>query len=151
MAVQEDKRLKVLLIGDRSFIFCCSNRNYSRIKFEPESANSLADGLQLAAGKVFDAVLLDLGLPDSQGLQTFTKFQSMHPTIPVIISSGLEDEALAAMAVQLGAQDYLTKGSHLTQNDGGSKLLIRSIYYAIERHQIQLTLIQERVPGNARQ
>ena len=109
-----------------------------------ENADSLKEGLRLADEQSFDAVLLDLGLPDSQGLQTFMKFSSQEPSLPVIILSGLDDESIAARAVQLGAQDYLVKGNYLTQGDAGSKLLVRSIHYAIERHSIQSTLLGER-------
>jgi DNA-binding NarL/FixJ family response regulator len=87
--------------------------------------------------------LLDLGLPDSQGLNTFIKFKAHFPDIPVIIFTGIDDEQLAARAVQEGAQDYLIKGAYLSQGDAGKNLLVRSIHYAIERHQIQAALQQE--------
>ncbi len=140
----DDRRLKVLLIEDSLIYILLLQQILLQDQIDSESANSLQDGAKLAAEKVFDAVLLDLGLPDSQGLHTFTQFQALYPALPVIILTGLEDESLAAMAVQLGAQDYLTKGSHLTQSASGSKLLIRSIHYAIERHHIQVVLTQER-------
>ncbi len=140
----EYKRLKILLIEDLPVYKLLLNRILQQNQIDSESAASLEEGLQLANQNDFDAVLLDLGLPDSEGLNTFTKFQSMHASLPVIILSGLDDESLAAKAVQLGAQDYLTKGNHLTQNETGSKLLVRSIHYAIERHHIQASLVHER-------
>ena len=75
----------------------------------------------------FDLVLLDLGLPDSQGLETFARMQLEYPTVPILILSGLEDEGLAVRAVKDGAQDFLVKGKI------NSTMLSRTIRYAIER------------------
>jgi PAS domain S-box-containing protein len=75
----------------------------------------------------FDVVLLDLGLPDSQGLDTFAQMQCEYPTVPILILSGLEDEELAVRAVIEGAQDFLVKGKI------NSTMLSRTIRYAIER------------------
>ena len=138
------KPIKVLIIEDLPVYDLLLKQILRQNQIESESADNLEDGIELAEEKVFDAVLLDLGLPDSQGLETFTIFQSRIPTLPVIILSGLDDESLAASAVQNGAQDYLIKGNYLTQGDAGSKLLQRSIQYAVERHRIQLSLLHER-------
>jgi signal transduction histidine kinase len=83
-----------------------------------------------------DVLLLDLGLPDSQGLSTFDRVYGMAPKTPIIIFSGAIDEELAVQAVSHGAQDYLVKG----QIDGF--LLKRAIRYAIERKRAE-TQIQE--------
>ena len=77
----------------------------------------------------FDVLLLDLGLPDSQGLATFDRVNQRAPMMPIIIFSGATDEQLAVEAVAHGAQDYLVKG-HID-----SSLLSRAIHYAIERKQ----------------
>mgnify|MGYP000848835600 CR=1 FL=1 len=82
----------------------------------------------LTAGEV-DVVLLDLGLPDSQGLETFLLFHARHPHLPTIVLTGLNDNNLAVAAVKQGAQDYLVKGQV------NSDLLARAIRYAIERAQ----------------
>ena len=79
------------------------------------------------AGESVDVLLLDLGLPDSQGLATFDRVHRQAPKTPIIIFSGAIDEELAVEAVSRGAQDYLVKG----QIDGF--LLKRAIRYAIER------------------
>lgn len=84
----------------------------------------------------FDIVLLDLSLPDSQGLNTFLHFQTLVPNIPIVILTGTDDETLALEAVQKGAQDYLVKG----QIPGDS--LMRAIRYAIERQQLQQKLAE---------
>jgi signal transduction histidine kinase len=89
-------------------------------------------------------VLLDLSLPDSRGLQTFKKQQAKAPQVPIIVLTGLNDEALAVEAVREGAQDYLVKG-HVDSN-----LLSRSIYYAIERKQVEETLRQRTADLEAR-
>jgi CheY-like chemotaxis protein len=92
-----------------------------------DHVSRLADGLtRLRAGDV-DIVLLDLSLPDSQGIETFVRLNQAMPGIPTIVLSGLADEALAVRAVREGAQDYLVKG----QVDGVN--LTRSIRYAVER------------------
>ena len=57
-----------------------------------------------------DVVLLDLGLPDSQGLETFVRARRGAPNEPIVVISGLDDERLALEAVRSGAQDYLVKG-----------------------------------------
>jgi two-component system cell cycle sensor histidine kinase/response regulator CckA len=57
-----------------------------------------------------DAILLDLGLPDSQGLNTFKKIYTQTPNIPIIVLTEYKDEELAVQMVNEGAQDYLMKG-----------------------------------------
>jgi len=82
---------------------------------------------RLAAGEAFDAALLDLSLPDSDGLETFRTLREQAPTTPILIMTGFDDQTTARSAVRAGAQDYLIKG-HV---DGD--LIRRSIDYAIER------------------
>ena len=82
-------------------------------------------------GPGVDLILLDLGLPDSQGLDTFQRIYSQVPHIPILVLTGLDDETVAMTAVRQGAQDYLVKG-HI---DGF--LLPRAILHAIERHRFQ--------------
>ena len=78
--------------------------------FDLLHADRLAAGLdQLAAGSI-DVVLLDLGLPDSAGLETFLSVHARAPNVPLIVLTGLDDEAVALRALHQGAQDYLTKG-----------------------------------------
>ncbi|MFW5692751.1 MAG: PP2C family protein-serine/threonine phosphatase [Thermoguttaceae bacterium] len=87
----------------------------------------LSAALELCARRRFDVVLLDLALPDSQGLETFFAMNAQVDDIPIVVLSGYSDESAAMKAVQAGAQDYLVKG----QVD--DHLLVRSIRYAIER------------------
>ncbi len=101
--------------------------------FEVEWLSRLEDGLRRlqSDGPPVAAVLLDLTLPDSRGFDTFATVNSQAPEVPVILLTGLDDEALATRAVRLGAQDYLTKG----RVDG--PLLTRAIHYAIERRRAE--------------
>jgi two-component sensor histidine kinase/CheY-like chemotaxis protein len=95
--------------------------------FELKFAETLSEALDILDRENFDVVLLDLGLPDSQGFRTFTQVNDQMPELPIIIITGLEDENMGINAVKEGAQDYLIKG----QLD--DKVLARSIKYAIER------------------
>ena len=99
--------------------------------FELKFAESLGEALTILENENFDVVLMDLGLPDSQGFRTFTQVHNQMPELPIIIITGLEDEDLGVSAVKEGAQDYLVKG----QVD--KKLLARSLKYAIERKQTE--------------
>jgi len=109
-------------------------------RFELECVDRLSAGLGRLAEGGIDCVLLDLTLPDSTELDTFERVQAQAPEIPIVIISGLDDEALAIEAVQKGAQDYLVK-SYL-----GSYVLARTIRYAIERKRMEEEL--ERYRGH---
>lgn len=71
---------------------------------------SLRDALS-ALGPGIDCVPLDLGLPDASGLDAVARLRAHAPAIPLIVLTGLDDEAAGVMALQAGAQDYLVKGS----------------------------------------
>jgi signal transduction histidine kinase len=94
-------------------------------------ADRLATGLDILAGQDVDVVLLDLSLPDSTGLDTFTRVHTTVPGMAVVVLSGLNDESVAVRAVQEGAQDYLVKG----EVDGPT--LVRSMRYAVERQKLE--------------
>ena len=95
-----------------------------------EHFSRLSTGLaRLSAGGV-DVVLLDLGLPDSHGLNTFETVHSAVPQVPIVILTGFTDDVQGVEAVRRGAQDYLSKGKF----DG--PLLARAISYAVERKKL---------------
>jgi PAS domain S-box-containing protein len=97
--------------------------------------SSLREGMaHLQNGAACDAILLDLLLPDSQGLDTIRRIRPEAPNAPIIVLTGNNDDELGSLAVQDGAQDYLPK------DDVDGKLLIRSIRYAIARHQVDQEL-----------
>lgn len=95
--------------------------------FHVTHAASLVAALDLLARKRFDAGLVDLSLPDSDGLETFLAIQRHAPELAVLVLTGREDESLAARAVELGAQDFLSKGK-LNTNE-----LIRALLHGIIR------------------
>lgn len=95
--------------------------------FKLEWLSHLQAGLDRLAGGGIDLVLLDFGLPDSEGLETFQRTHEHSPGVAIIPLTATGDEALALRAIQLGAQDYLFKGSINRQ------LLVRSMRYAVER------------------
>ncbi len=102
--------------------------------FAMEVASELPTGLQRLSAGGADVVLLDLSMPGSGGLDTFTKAHAQAGHVPIIVLTGLDDEAVAVRAVREGAQDYLIKG----QVD--SHLLGRAIRYAIERKRAEAAL-----------
>lgn len=103
--------------------------------FEIQIAQTLSESLSfLSKDFHFDAILLDLNLPDSQGIDTFQAIHSFVPHIPIIILTGVDDEELAKLSLQNGAQDYLHKGR------ANNYMVERAIRYAIERKQIELKL-----------
>ncbi len=104
--------------------------------FVSDHVDRLAAGLARLRRGDIDVVLLDLSLPDSQGLATFHRMKAEAPAVPIVVMSGLNDETLAVQAVHEGAQDYLVKG----EVDG--RLLARPLRYAIERKQTEIALEQ---------
>jgi diguanylate cyclase (GGDEF)-like protein len=95
---------------------------------------SLSDSFPLFSQVHIDVIMLDLSLPDSNGIDTVVKMRSQVPDLPIIVLTGLNDEQTALSAVREGAQDYLIKGTI------NGSTLIRSIRYAIERNRMQNTL-----------
>lgn len=101
---------------------------------EIHNAQKLSRGIALMQQDDYDIILLDLGLPDSSGFDSFFKIHEINPKVPIIILSGLDDEDTAVRAVRSGAQDYLSK------NQLNSQLLTRAVRYAIERKQTEEAL-----------
>ena len=106
-------------------------------RFEIVQTDRLRDAIALCSKMQFDVAVLDLNLPDSDGLATFNSLRAFVPALPVVVVSHRADEELALEAVQAGAQDYQVKG----QSDG---LLVRSIRYAIERARADKDLLAAR-------
>jgi PAS domain S-box-containing protein len=102
--------------------------------FEINDVDKLSTGLEDMSREGIDVILLDLGLPDSQGLKTLTRALEKAGRVPIVVLTGLADENIGVMAVKEGAQDYLIKGQ-ITRD-----LLIRSMSYAIERNKTEKTL-----------
>src|ERR1700732_4513180 len=85
-----------------------------------------------------DIILLDLGLPDAQGMGAVRRARAAAPRVPLVVLTGLDDESLAAQALQEGAQDYLLKGQIETRG------LLRALRYAVERKTMEDTLFVEK-------
>ncbi|MDD5226054.1 MAG: diguanylate cyclase [Candidatus Omnitrophica bacterium] len=123
--------VRMLLVDDDpdfAKIIQISLRVDKRVSFEIETAHTLESALKILQKKNFQMILLDLGLPDSRGLETFEKIAAAHPEIACVILSGTDDEVLSLEAVKKGAQDYVVKG------EVGSGVLARILSYALERH-----------------
>jgi len=133
-------RIRVLLIEDDPATARVIGRlltTLGRGSFVLECVNRLSKGIERLnqmGEEAIDAVLLDLSLPDAQGLDTVVRMREEAPPVPIVVLTGLADQAVAVRAVRGGAQDYLVKG------EVSGDLLIHSIRYAIERHQLLDTL-----------
>ena len=126
--------LKVLLVeDDREFA------DILRIRLSKETNPRLAitclptlqQAQQALTETTWDLILLDLMLPDSSGIQTFSALHSQARHVPIVIMSGLDNDALAIDAVREGAEDYLVKG------EINSRFLLRIMHHAIDRHRIK--------------
>lgn len=102
--------------------------------FHLDSAGTLGEGLQRLTQSDIDVVLLDLSLPDSKGIETVVAVRAQAPNVPIVVMTGLDDEALAVSTLRQGAQDYLVK------NHADRRTLIRAIRHAIERKRAQEAL-----------
>jgi diguanylate cyclase (GGDEF)-like protein len=134
---QGDGPLRILLIednpGDARLIDLTLSEDDSA-RYELLLARTLADGLALLARASVDAVLLDLGLPDSQGLATCERITLAAPATAIVVLTGWDEGGVGLAAIQAGAQDYLVKG----QVEG--PLLARALRYAMERKHIATAL-----------
>jgi len=90
------------------------------------------------ANPAVDVILLDLGLPDAQGLGAVRRAHAAAPRVPLVVLTGLDDDAIAVQALQEGAQDYLVKGQIETRG------LLRALRYAVERKTMEDALFAEK-------
>lgn len=146
LVYQEEKRISILLIEDNPGdvrILREMLKESGITQFALEPVDRLETGLERLRTGIFDMLLLDLGLPDSQGLDTLARVREQVPAIPIVVLTGLANTEVGLKAIQQGAQDYLVKG----QVDSGD--LVRTIRYAIERkkaeEQIKASLREKEV------
>lgn len=121
---------RLLIVDDNPGDICLIRElldSVNDLPFDLDTAGSLGDAIRCLEGHDFDLVLLDLGLPDSQYLDTLLNAREAAPDAAIVVLSGDWDAELALRAIRAGAQDYLVKGTF----DG--ELLLRTIRYAVER------------------
>src|ERR1700733_15549040 len=130
----KEKTLQVLLVEDNAGdarLLCEMFSKERSDSFELTHFLRMSEAtIHLAKGGT-DIVLLDMGLPDGHGLDTVRRAHAAAPDVPVIVLTGLDDEALAADAMNAGAQDYLIKGQ--IEN----RALPRALRHTVERHRMQ--------------
>jgi len=131
----------VLLIEDNA-----GDARLLREMFREESSHhtqlTLVGSMSAAEARLedptIDVILLDLGLPDAQGLGAVRRAHAAAPRIPLVVLTGLDDDTMAVQALQEGAQDYLVKGQIETRG------LLRALRYAIERKSMEEALLAEK-------
>lgn len=134
--------LDVLLVDDDRDDCALIGSVLSRIELGPSRRGrcrlhdvpTLGAGLQALRESEYDVILLDLKLPDAEGLEALNRLMAAQTLAPILILTGLRDESIAVAAVKAGAQDFLDK-AHLS-----TELLERAMRYAIERHHLRREL-----------
>jgi two-component system phosphate regulon sensor histidine kinase PhoR len=140
----DTRKIKLLLVDDDSdycqLVKTALQRATASVGFVVETAANLTAALEHLKTNSFDLVLLDLGLPDSCGLETFDTVHRLYPQVPIVMLTGLEDETVSVEAIKKGASDYLVKGAN-----SFTDILVRTILYALQRKQSEEALqISER-------
>ena len=132
MSASTNHMIRVLLVeDDRTDAYLIQELlSEAGVRLDVRHADKISSAFKCLEEERFDVILTDLGLPDSQGFETFCKVHDRAPDTPIIVLTGLVDEEFAINAVQKGAQDYLVKG----RVDAVS--LSKSIRYSIERHKL---------------
>lgn len=131
----DDRPIKVLLIEDNPGdirLIQLHLEEQADAAIELQTCGRLDEGVERLRTDRVDLVLLDLNLPDSQGVETLFTLIDAEYQVPVIVVSGMSDQELAVRAVRMGAQDYLIKGPSL------GAILVRSIRHALERHRLYM-------------
>ena len=136
----KSKAIRILLVEDddgcaRLLEIVLSHWQYDA--FQVRRAENLSTAIRTVTQEETDLALLDLGLPDSQGIDTFVRMHAAAPAVPIIVLTGTDDEELATRTIQQGAQDYIVKG--LKDNSS----LVRTIRYAMERCRAQQALAEK--------
>ena len=129
--------LKILLVEDNpgdAELMHIILEGISEPKYTITNVQRLAQALQAIQVEHFDMIILDLGLPDSSGIDTLRAIIEAAPSLPVVVLTGNLDEQLGLEAVKAGAQDFLNKGQI------SSQLLLRVLRYAFERKQAEINL-----------
>jgi len=135
-----DETKKILLVedntGDARLILIYLNKDPNQI-YDVVVARTLSASLKLLEDGCFDIVIMDLALPDSQGMDTFQQIHEARSDLPIIVLTVLDDKQKAAEAIQAGAQDYLVKGKLQPE------VISRAISYSIERKRAERRIRRE--------
>lgn len=135
-----DRPIRLLLVEDNpgdARLFAETIKEARAFQFEVSHRACVDHALAFLAESKPDMIVLDLGLPDAGGVEAVRKVQLAAPAVPLVVLTGLDDEASAIQALHAGAQDYLIKGQMSTS------LLVRALRYAFERHGLQMALRKE--------
>ena len=134
-----DQNLKILLIednpGDRLIVSEHLKDAFGK-HFQMDETNSLKSGCEKSKSGCYDVILLDIHLPDSEGIDTLKKLENVECDSPVIILTGAADDELASLSIEFGAQDFIQK-KHLSP-----LILSKTIELAIERNKIRNKLVR---------
>ncbi|HEY9754879.1 MAG TPA: ATP-binding protein [Oculatellaceae cyanobacterium] len=134
VAKAKDEPMQVLVVEDNPTQSTLLRLHLQKLSFNVECVGTLTGALERLAKPGIDVVLLDLSLPDSQGIDTFYRVHSLAENTPVVVLSALDDQELALEALHSGAQDYLIKGRV------GDDSIVRCLRYAIERNRVESAL-----------
>jgi signal transduction histidine kinase len=139
----QDQPVRILIVEDNEsdYVFARDIIKRSMADCEAVWAERLETATAAFGAGRFDVILLDMGLPDSQGWSTLEAVHRQAGETPIIVLTGLEDEDTGMQAVEHGAQDYLTKMNMVES----PRLLLRAIRYAMQRHQLQDALVESRL------
>ncbi|MFP5274875.1 diguanylate cyclase domain-containing protein [Coleofasciculus sp.] len=138
--LRDNQIIKILLVEDNVVEAELLKELFLQIKttqFVLTHAQRLSHGLKYLIEFTFDIILLDLSLPDSQGLNTVVQVKAQAPTTPIVVLTSLNDQKMAIEVVRKGAQDYLVKGQFAGEG------LVRAIRYAIERERDREAIRQQ--------
>jgi signal transduction histidine kinase len=134
-----DAKVRVLLVEDNPGDARLARELLGEVEsfeFELEHVERLSEAVSALNRSRFDVVLLDLSLPDSQGLDGIAGLQKAVPAVPIVVLTGRNDDSVAIDVLKAGADDYLIKG----QGDG--QLMVRAIRYSIERARGRILLVE---------
>lgn len=132
-----DPVIDVLLVEDNrgdAVLITEALRDIAGTEFRVRHCERLQPALEILQSSIMDVMLLDLSLPDSQGLDTVSRATEAAPDLPIVVLTGDIRDAVAMEAVHLGAQDYLIK------QEADSRQIARSIRYAMERKRAQVVV-----------
>jgi PAS domain S-box-containing protein len=136
--------IKVLQVDDDEIDIRLAKRALAKssgaAKFNVDAVGCLSEAIGHLKTSQYDVILLDLGLPDSSGIETVQKVCQASPNIPIVVLTGLEDEETGLKAIKSGAADYLVKGPMMETS------LVKTALYAIERKKVaeKLQVAEER-------